>query len=234
MALELVVFDLDGTLVTAEINFQGMRRAIRDLLFDHGFPAEVLPMNSTQDLLRSAFAYAGNQGKSPVEISELRDKVYAAAVEYEWEGARKAQLVPGAKDTLQALQDHDIRTAILTNDNNEVATYLLDKFELAPLIDLLISRDEAPHMKPSTEGLELILNHFNASPSHTLFIGDSTIDIMAANKLGIPTIARLSKLRTKEELLFEGALVVFQTLTPIIPYLMEQKMLIPNRIKTKG
>jgi HAD superfamily hydrolase (TIGR01509 family) len=234
MALELVVFDLDGTLVTAEINFQGMRCAIRDLLLEHGFPAEVLPMNSTQDLLRSAFAYAGKQGKTPVEISELRDKVYAAAVEYEWEGARKAKLVPGAKDTLQALQDHDTRTAILTNDNNEVANYLLNKFELAPLIDLLISRDEAPHMKPSTEGLELILNQFSASPSHTLFIGDSTIDIMTANKLGIPIIARLSKLRTKEELLTEGALVVFQTLTPVIPYLIEQKMLIPNKIKTKG
>jgi HAD superfamily hydrolase (TIGR01509 family) len=234
MALELVVFDLDGTLVTAEINFQGMRRAIRDLLLEHRFPAEVLPMNSTQDLLRSAFAYAGREGKSPVEISELRDKVYAAAVEYEWEGARKAQLVPGAKDTLQALQDHDIRTAILTNDNNEVANYLLEKFELLPLIDLLVSRDEAPHMKPSTEGLELILNQFNANPSQTLFIGDSTIDIMTANKLGIPTIARRSKLRTEEELLSEGALVVFQTLTPIIPYLTEQKMLLPNRIKTKG
>ncbi len=234
MALELVVFDLDGTLVTAEINFRAMRRAIRDLLLEHGFPVEVLPMNSTQDLLRSAFAYAGKQGKSPVEISELRDKVYAAAVEYEWEGAKNAQLVPGAKETLQALQDHDIRTAILTNDNGEVAKYLLEKFKLSKLIDLLISRDDAPHMKPSTSGLELILRQFNATPTSTLFIGDSTIDIMTAKKLGIPVIARQSKLRTEDELLTEGALVVFPTLTPIIPYLQEQKMLLPRRMKTKG
>jgi len=234
MALELVVFDLDGTLVTAEINFRAMRRAIRDLLLEHGFPVEVLPMNSTQDLLRSAFAYAGKQGKSPVEISELRDKVYAAAVKYEWAGAKNAQLVPGAKETLQALQDHDIRTAILTNDNGEVAKYLLEKFKLSKLIDLLITRDDAPHMKPSTSGLELILRYFNATPTSTLFIGDSTIDIMTAKKLGIPVIARQSKLLTEDELLTEGALVVFPTLIPIIPYLQDQKMLLPRRMKTKG
>jgi HAD superfamily hydrolase (TIGR01549 family) len=234
MALQLVVFDLDGTLVTAEIDFQAMRRAIRDLLLKHGFPKEVLPMNSTQDLLRSAFAYAGKKGKSPVEISELRDEVYAEAVKYEWEGARKAKLVPGARETLQELQKYKIKTAILTNDNRAVAEYLLDKFELSTLVDLLISRDEAPHMKPSTEGLELILRQLDISPIQTLFIGDSTIDVMTAKKLGIRIIARLSKMRTEEELLAEGAVVVFPSLTPIIPFLKEENILASRRDEIKG
>jgi HAD superfamily hydrolase (TIGR01549 family) len=234
MVINLVVFDLDGTLVTAEIDFQGMRRAIRDLLLDHAFPVEVLPMNSTQDLLRSAFAYAGETGITPVEISELRDKVYAEAVKFEWEGAKKAQLVTGALETLQTLQNHRIATAILTNDNRSVAEYLLEKFGLSPYIDLLISRDDAPHMKPSTGGLELILNHFDKSPKQTLFIGDSTIDVMTAKKLGISCIARQSKLRTQKELRAEGAIAVFQTLTPIIQYLQEQDMIPQSSNKTKG
>jgi len=225
MAIELVVFDLDGTLVTAEIDFQAMRRAIRDLLLEHDFPVDVLPMNSTQDLLRSAFAYAGEKGITPVEISELRDKVYNEAVKYEWEGAKKAQLVPGAKETLEVFLKHQVKIAILTNDNRSVAEYLLGKFELMSNIDLLITRDEAPHMKPSTEGLELILEHFHKVPSQTLFIGDSTIDIMTAKKLGIRCVARRSKLRSEEELRAEGAIAVFPTLTPIISYLQEQEML---------
>ncbi len=225
MAVELVVFDLDGTLVTAEIDFRAMRQAIRDLLIEHDFPTEVLPMNSTQDLLRSAFAYAGEKGKTPVEISELRDKVYAEAVKYEWEGAKKAKVVPGAKEILQTLQSLHIDIAILTNDNRAVAEYLLEKFELRSYIDLLVSRDEAPHMKPSTEGLELILEHFERTPANTIFIGDSTIDVMTAKKLKIRCIARQSKLRTKEELLAEGAIAVFSTLTPIISYLEEHEML---------
>ena len=234
MVIELVVFDLDGTLVTAEINFQAMRQAIRDLLLDHKFPIEVLPMNSTQDLLRSAFAYAGETGVTPVEISELRDKVYAEAVKFEWEGAKKAQLVSGALETLRALQKHQIATAILTNDNRAVAEYLLNKFGISPYIDLLISRDDAPHMKPSTGGLELVLEHFEKSPIQTLFIGDSTIDVMTARKLGIRCIARQSKLRTENELRAEGAIAVFQTLTPVIPYLYEQNMIPLSSSKTKG
>jgi HAD superfamily hydrolase (TIGR01549 family) len=211
--------------VTAEIDFLAMRRAIRDLLIEHDFPLEVLPMNSTQDLLRSAFAHAGQEGRTPLEISKLRDKVYAEAVKYEWEGAKKAQLVPGARETLQALQNHHVKIAILTNDNRAVAEYLLEQYELEPFVDLLISRDEAPHMKPSTEGLELILEHFAKTPRATLFIGDSTIDVMTAKKLGIRCIARQSKLRTEEELRTEGAIAVFSSLTPVIAFLREQNML---------
>ncbi len=225
MVLRLVVFDLDGTLVTAEIDFRAMRRAIRDLLLESGFPSKVLPMHSTQDLLRSAFAYAGKEGKSAVEISELRDKVYAVAMKIEWKGAKKAQLVSGAEETLQELHTRNVKIAVLTNDNRAVADYLLNKYELTPYVDLLISRDDAPHMKPSTEGLELILDHFKVSPDETMFIGDSTIDIMTATKLGIRSIARQSKVRTEKELLSEGAIVVFPTLTSIIPYLEKKAML---------
>jgi phosphoglycolate phosphatase-like HAD superfamily hydrolase len=89
-------------------------------------------------------------------------------------------------------------------------------------------------MKPSTGGLELILNHFDKSPKQTLFIGDSTIDVMTAKKLGISCIARQSKLRTQKELRAEGAIAVFQTLTPIIQYLQEQDMIPQSSNKTKG
>ncbi|MFX0168040.1 MAG: HAD family hydrolase [Candidatus Hodarchaeota archaeon] len=236
MVLKLVVFDLDGTLVTAEINFHAMRTAIRDLLISRGFPLEVLPMNSTQDLLRSAFAFAGKAGKSPVEISQLRDQVYTVAIEIEWKGAKKAQLVPGAIETLEELKNRRISTAILTNDNRAVADFLLQKFGMTHLVDLIISRDEAPHMKPATEGLELILKHFDTTPAQALFIGDSTIDIMTAKKLKIQSIARQSKVRTKEELLREGAQAVFPSLVPIIPYL-DKHGLLPLQHKgdiTKG
>ncbi len=228
MVLKLVIFDLDGTLVTAEIDFKAMRQAIRDLLKSQGFPEQVLPMNSTQELLRSAFEYARTQGKSAIEISKIRDQAYAAAVELEWEGAKKAQLVPGVKYTLAELKKRKVLIAVLTNDNREVANYLLAKFELNDYVDCLITRDDAPHMKPATEGLELILNELNVSPYETIFVGDSTIDVMTANKRGIRCIGRLSKMRTEEELRKEGAIDVFSDLTPLISYLEEQKLFFPQ------
>lgn len=223
--LKLVVFDLDGTLVTAEIDFLAMRHSIRDLFVDQGFPVEILPMNSTQDLLRSAFAYAYDQGMTLIEVSQLRDQAYEVAMKEEWKGARKAELVPGARETLMELQQRHVEVAVLTNDNSQVVDYLFTKFGLETLVSLVVSRDEAPHMKPATDGLEMILQHFSASPKEVIFVGDSTIDVLTARKLGMKCIGRISKVRTAEELLAEGAIAVFPTLTGLIPYLDAQNLL---------
>lgn len=225
MSLKVVVFDLDGTLVTNEIDFMGMRRAIRDLLKSKGFPPETLPMASTQDLLRRAFAYAGDIGLSPIEISRLRDQVYAIAAKLEWKGARKAKLVPGARETLLELKKHNVGVGVLTNDNRQVTNFLLKKYGLTKLVGKLVTRDDAPHMKPATEGLEMILQYFGATPAQTIFIGDTTIDIMTAQKLGIKCIARRSKVRTEDDLRAEGAIEVFPTLEEIIPYLKAHNLL---------
>ena len=225
--LKLCVFDLDGTLVTAEIDFLAMRRAIRDLFIEHGFPTEILPLNSTQDLLRSAFAYAHDKGMTIIEISQLRDKAYEVAVEEEWRGARKAKLVPGSLESLKELRNRQVEVAVLTNDNAQCADYLLSKFDLLRFVSLVISRDEAPHMKPATDGLEMILEHFRIAPTEAIFIGDSTIDVLTAQKLGMECIGRISKVRTAEELLTEGAVAAFPTLTELIPFLDSQNLLPP-------
>ncbi len=227
MPLKVVVFDLDGTLVTNEIDFMSMRRAIRDLLIANGFPLETLPMNSTQELLRRAFTYAGEKGLSLIEISRLRDQVYALASKLEWEGAHKAKLVEGARETLLELQKRQVGVGVLTNDNRQTAEFLLKKYDLIKLVGKLVTRDDTPHMKPATDGLEIILQYFDATPSQTIFVGDTTIDIMTAKKLGIKCIARLSKVRTEEDLRAEGAIEVFPTLIDIIPYL-EAHQLLPS------
>jgi HAD superfamily hydrolase (TIGR01509 family) len=228
MSLKLIVFDLDGTLVTAEIDFLAMRQVIRDLLIDRGFPPEALSLNSTQDLLRSAFIHANKIGMTTIEMSELRDKIYTVAVEIEWEGAKKAQLVPGVLETFQELKERHINIAILTNDNRQVANYLLEKYKLASYVDMLISREDVPHMKPAPDGLQMILEKFKITVDESLFVGDSTIDIITAKKLGMKCIARLSKVRSEEELQKEGAIAVFPTLEKLIPYLVKQNLLPPK------
>lgn len=225
MTLRLIVFDLDGTLVTAEIDFLAMRQVIRDLLIDQGFPPDALSLNSTQDLLRSAFIYANKIGMTAIEMSELRDRIYTVAGEIEWEGAKKAQLVPGTQETLQELKERQINIAILTNDNRQVANYLLEKYNLSAYVDMLVSREDTPHMKPAPDGLQMILEKFKITADESLFVGDSIIDIMTAKKIGMKCIARLSKVRSKKELQKEGAIAVFPTLENLIPYLVSKNFL---------
>ena len=158
-------------------------------------------------------------------VSRLRDQAFEVAIKEEWKGARKAQLVPGALEALIELQRRHVEVAVLTNDNSQVTNYLLTKFGLLSLVSLVISRDEAPLMKPATDGLEMILQHFGAKPTEAIFIGDSKIDVLTARKLGMKCIGRISKVRTAEELLAEGAIAVFSTLKELIPYLDAQNLL---------
>lgn len=234
MLLKAVVFDLDGTLVTAEIDFPAMRRSIRDLFVSHGFPQETLPTTGTQDLLRSAFSYAEKQGRPPIEIRALRDEAYAIAEKFEWEGARKAQLVPGAREALTELRRRRVRVGVLTNGNRGSTDYLLSKFQLRELVDVVVSRDEAPQMKPATDGLELILHQLKAKRNATVFVGDSMIDLSTAQKLSIEFIARLSGVGTPEQLRAEGAVVLISTLVELIPYLDTRKLIPPPRPDVSG
>jgi phosphoglycolate phosphatase len=232
--LEAVVFDLDGTLVSAEIDFPAMRRSIRDLFANHGFPPESLPTTGTQDLLRSAFSYAEKQGKSPIEIRTLRDQAYAIAEKFEWEGARKAQLVPGAREALAELKRRRVRVGVLTNGNRGSTDYLLSKFQLRELVDVVVSRDEAPQMKPATDGLELVLRQLKVKQNATVFVGDSSIDLSTARKLSIDFIARLSGVGAAEQLRAEGAVVLISTLAELIPYLDTRKLLPRSRPNDRG
>jgi HAD superfamily hydrolase (TIGR01549 family) len=225
MLLKAVVFDLDGTLVTAEIDFPAMRRSIRDLFVSHGFPPETLPTTGTQDLLRSASSYAEKQGRPPIEIRTLRDQAYAIAEKFEWEGARKAQLVPGALEALTELKRRRVRVGVLTNGNRGSTDYLLRKFQLRELVDVVVSRDEAPQMKPATDGLELILRQLKVKRNATVLVGDSTIDLATARKLSVEFIARLSGVGAPEQLRAEGAVVLISTLVELIPYLDTRKLL---------
>jgi HAD superfamily hydrolase (TIGR01509 family) len=227
MLLKAVVFDLDGTLVTAEVDFRAMRSSIRQLFVKNGLPEEALPTDSTQALLRSAFSYAQKQGKSSLEIGRLRAQAYAIAEKLEWEGAHKAQLVPGSQETLVELKRRQVQTAVLTNGNRGSTDYLLRKYHLREVINMVVSRDEAPQMKPAPDGLEMILRGLQVTRKATLFVGDSIIDLLAARKLHVECIIRLSGVATPEQLQAEGATVFISTLTELIPYLQAQKRLLP-------
>jgi HAD superfamily hydrolase (TIGR01509 family) len=225
MLLKAVVFDLDGTLVTAEINFSAMRQSIRGLFISHGFPSEALPITSTHDLLRSAFSYAEKHGMSAIEIAQLRDQAYTIAERLEWEGARKAQPVPGAYDSLARLRERSVRTGVLTNGNREATDYLLQKFQLHELVDAVVSRDDAPQIKPATDGLEIILSLLKVTRKAAILVGDSKIDVLTAKGLGIECIGRLSGVATAEQLRAAGAVALISTLAELIPYLDERKLL---------
>lgn len=79
-------------------------------------------------------------------------------------------------------------TAISTN-RTDTMEIILDRFELRPWFDLVVTALSAPRPKPAPDGLLMILNHFQVRAEETIYIGDSEIDEEHCAGAGVDLIA---------------------------------------------
>src|SRR5947209_3360490 len=121
-----VVFDLDGTLVVQELDFEAMRREI-------GLPSGTPLLEALEGMGPEARAAA-------VEV--LRRHELAAA--------QTARLNPGVAVFLDWLAERGVYRAVLSRNMREAVVQVLRRCGLS--FDLILAREDAPY-KPNPEGL---------------------------------------------------------------------------------
>ncbi|MEJ5349079.1 MAG: HAD family hydrolase [Desulfosoma sp.] len=90
---------------------------------------------------------------------------------------------PGLDDLLQYLKP---RCLLAMATNRTVSTLdLLASFHLDKAFDLVVTAADVTHPKPHPESMEKILTAFRALPDHVLFIGDSQVDALLAQRTGV-------------------------------------------------
>jgi len=57
---------------------------------------------------------------------------------------------------------------------------------------VLVTREDAPRWKPDGAMVKETLNRLNVDPGNALFVGDSTIDVMAARDSRVTSVALLT------------------------------------------
>jgi HAD superfamily hydrolase (TIGR01509 family) len=155
-----VVFDLDGTLVVQELDFEAMRREI-------GLPTGT-------PLLEALERMDGDGRAAAVDV--LRRHELAAA--------ETARLNPGVADFLAWLAGRGVHRAVLSRNMREAVEKVLRRCGLA--IDLVLAREDAPY-KPSPEGLWQICAAWGVAPAEVLMVGDYLYDLQAGRRAGTRT-----------------------------------------------
>lgn len=178
---ELVVFDLDGTLV-----------------------------DSARDLSESANQLVRERGGTPLEQGQVvrmvgegaRVLVFralaAAGLTFDeaalsrfleiYQGRLLRHTMPydGIPETLASLQAARIRRAVLTNKPLAATKAILDGTALGPFFgDAIVAGDGHWTRKPAPDGLMSIVNRAGARPGEVLFVGDSRIDLETARAAGV-------------------------------------------------
>jgi phosphoglycolate phosphatase len=181
MALALVSFDLDGTLVdTAGEIAEAANRALQE----HGLPRQpeaqlaLLIGHGAHALMRKLLVQLQARiDEAPVLASF--DRHYADTT------GTTGQPYPGAAEALDLLRSRGLLVACVTNKELRHTQRLLQHHRLDDRFDLVIGGDSLPQKKPHPA----VLRHVSAAlgvPLRTMaHVGDSATDVEAARNAGV-------------------------------------------------
>lgn len=190
---QLIVFDLDGTLVDS---VPDLAAAVDRMRVQLGLaPAGEDKVrgwvgNGAALLVRRALADSAD----PAAVAQVNDEQHLQALHvfrtcYHEENGLQTRLYPGVTDVLQVLSDLQIPLALVTNKPLDFTTPLLAKMGLAPFFKLALGGECLPHKKPHPLPLLHVCEQLGAQPAQALMVGDSRNDIEAAQAAGFVSAA---------------------------------------------
>lgn len=174
-----LVFDLDHTLVSSPLDLRAMARDLLAFLRERG--AELPTRESAWSAPELARLL---RERAP----GLEAGFWEIALAHEERALQEARLEPGALEALQVARGLGFRTAVWTNNGGAVTRHALERFALAPHLDLVVTRDEVRHLKPDPDGLRVIAGHW-PDLGEIFLVGDSWVDGLAARAGGVRFIA---------------------------------------------
>jgi len=196
---QLVIFDLDGTLL---YTIEDLADSLNYMLGEFSFPKvttqQVFAMvgNGVENLV----AQAVPQGKqNPLFGTCL--SVYKQY--YKSHSVIKTRPYDGVVEAMGAVRSRGIRIGILSNKFHEATEELCQLF-FAGLYDIALGESASCRRKPSPDGIFRIAEAVDVPLEETILVGDSETDIATAQNAGIKCLNVLWGYRTKEHLAKAG------------------------------
>ena len=190
---ELVLFDLDGTLIDS---VPDLSAAVDFMLRQLGREAAGVEQvsrwvgNGADKLVRRALAEGDEwlaQRLDDIEVAAARRHFDAAYLEHLHHATG---VYDGVETLLQALKIGLVRhVALVTNKPRLFTEPLLASLGWSEVFDCVVCGDDLDEKKPSPKPLLHVCETLRVDPAQALMIGDSRNDVMAARMAGMPVIA---------------------------------------------
>jgi phosphoglycolate phosphatase len=179
--IDLIVFDLDGTLADSLPDIaDAANYACRQL----GLPEH--PQEAIKDMI------GGGERKfiQRVVKSEdpgLQERALALYLEHYFQHCGdQTRLYPGVKETLPRLSGKKL--AVLSNKRQSLAELVLEVMGVGAFFDAVQGAGDFP-LKPDPAALLAVIEKLGAKPARTLMVGDKPADVLAGKGAGTYTVA---------------------------------------------
>jgi phosphoglycolate phosphatase len=183
--VDLLIFDLDGTLIDSKRDLAQSVNAARAHL-------DLGPLD-----LELISTYVGRG--APVLIrkalgSDASDADVTKALRFFLEHYREhaldtTALFPGVAESLTRLHGGGKQLAVLTNKPEAISHEIIDGLGLATLFFRVYGGDTFTAKKPDPVGIRKLMAESGAAPDRACMVGDSSVDVQTARNAGIRACA---------------------------------------------
>lgn len=190
MALDAVIFDLDGTLIdTNWAHIEAWNRAFQS----RGY--RVAPDRIAVEIGKGGDMLVGDVLGQEAEEKD-GEALRKASVEEFLAIARKTHFkpIPGAEDLLRTLRQRGMKLALATSSKVKHldATLQSARFDVKAMVDVLVTADDAASSKPAPDLVVAACGKLGMNAAQCAMVGDTPYDAQASCKAGVVCLGVLT------------------------------------------
>jgi phosphoglycolate phosphatase len=179
--MDLLIFDLDGTLIDSRLD---LANAVNAMLAHMGKPALANERvyryvgNGAPVLIRRAM---GEDATEP----ECQEGLEFFLQFYRAHALDCTTLYPGVKESLERLAAAGKRMAVLTNKPTDVSRAILAGLAVSGHFFRVYGGNSFAFKKPNPIGVTALMDEAGVGRERTLMVGDSSVDVATARNAGV-------------------------------------------------
>lgn len=217
MALDAVLFDLDGTLVNANsLHARAWHRAMKEHGYAVGVDRIAIEIGKGGSMLVPAVLGREAEQKHGDSLREAHDAHFLELVDEE--GVRA---FPGVRDLFADLHARGLKTAIATASKQQNLEKVMEAahLDLHELADVVVTDTDVERSKPHPDVVEAAVEKLGMSPAQCVMIGDTPYDVESAFRAGVTCLGLLTGVHDAPTLDRAGARAVYRDLPDLRAHL---------------
>ncbi len=179
--LQLIIFDLDGTLVDA---YPAVASSVNFTLQALGF------VKKDKETIRRAVGWGDRQLLTTFVGEKLVDKALKIYRRHHAQALKTGtHFLPGALKVLKTLKKQKYKLAIASNRPTRYTLIILKILEIRDYFNYVLCADKLKKGKPDPQILLKILERMKVPADEALYAGDMTIDVQTGKRAKVKTVA---------------------------------------------
>ncbi len=211
-SIDLVMFDLDGTLADTG---RDLADAVNFTRAHFGLPK--LPDVTVLAHVGRGVEYLLHHALPEESPNHFQDLLRVFLERYENHLLDATVLYPDVHEILHFFRGK--RRAVVSNKMHRLTVAVLRGLGVEDCFDMILGGDSLPQKKPDPALVRRVLSHFKVPAKRALMIGDGAIDIEAGIRAGVATCGVTYGLGRKEDIISANPDFVIDSLSEITRYI---------------